>query len=116
MAVRREIEIEASPDEVWEALIDEERREDWLGEGEGSGEGSGEGLGEGERTIEIEEADPPHRLVWWWSSDGAGGGEGPTRVEISIVAVPAGARVIVTESVPSFPLPALAAAVALVAV
>ncbi len=97
MAVRREIEIEASPEEVWEALVDEERRDDWLGEDD--------------REIEVEAADAPHRLVWWWS----GGDEPPTRVEFSIVAVPAGARVVVTESVPSFPLPALAAAVALVA-
>ncbi|MEA2475429.1 MAG: hypothetical protein QOE06_3344, partial [Thermoleophilaceae bacterium] len=32
MSVRREIEIEASPDEVWDALATEEGREAWLDE------------------------------------------------------------------------------------
>ncbi len=93
MPVRREIEVEASPEEVWEALVDEERRDDWLDEPG--------------REIDVEEAQAPHRLVWWWSD----GDEPPTRVEFSIVAVPRGTRVVVTESVPEFPLAELAARV-----
>lgn len=91
MAVRREIDVEASPEEVWEALATEEGRERWLGEPE--------------REIHIELIDAPHRLVWWW----AGAEEPATRVEFVVVAAPAGARVIVTESVPSFPLAMFAA-------
>ncbi len=34
MAVRREIEVDASPEEVWEALVTEEGRERWLDEPE----------------------------------------------------------------------------------
>ena len=60
------------------------------------------------REIEVEEADAPRRLVWSWSE----GDDPPTRVEFSIVAVPDGARVVVTETVPMFPLPALAAGLA----
>ncbi|MGD0197432.1 MAG: SRPBCC family protein [Solirubrobacteraceae bacterium] len=95
--VSREIEVEAPPEDVWEALVDEDHRERWLDEPA--------------REIEIVEADAPHRLVWHWS-DGA---QPPTRVEIDVLRVAAGSRVIVTESVPAFPLPALAACFALVA-
>jgi len=97
MALTREIEIEATPDEVWEALATEEGRDEWLED-------------DPERTIHVERADPPHRLVWWWWS----GDEPASRVEVLVVAAPAGARVVVTESVPSFPLAALAARFALV--
>ena len=97
MSVTREIDVEATPEEVWEALVTEEGRERWLGEPE--------------RDIHVEEADAPHRLVWWW----AGVDEPATRVEFLVVASPAGSRVVVTESAPSFPLAMLAMSFALVA-
>jgi uncharacterized protein YndB with AHSA1/START domain len=98
MPVRREIEVEAPPEDVWEALVDADRRADWLGE-------------EG-RQIDVEEVQAPSRLVWWWSA-----GQGPpTRVEVQIVGVPAGSRVVVTESLPAFPLGALASCFTAVAV
>jgi uncharacterized protein YndB with AHSA1/START domain len=98
MAVRREIHVEASPEEVWEALVSEEGRERWLDEPE--------------RDIHVEVLDTPKRLVWWWAS-----AEQPaTRVEFLVVAAPLGTRVVVTESLPSsFPLARLAASFALVA-
>ena len=94
MAVRREIEVDAPPEEVWEALATREGRERWLDEPE--------------RDIHVELLDAPHRLVWWW----AGAEEPATRVEFLIVAgteSQAPTRVIVTESEPSFPLAMLAA-------
>jgi uncharacterized protein YndB with AHSA1/START domain len=98
MAVRREIEVEATPEEVFEALATEEGRERWLSEPE--------------REIHVEVLDAPHRVVWWWS----GAEEPATRVEFVVVAsgpeLPT--RVIVTESVPRFPLAALAASFQLV--
>jgi uncharacterized protein YndB with AHSA1/START domain len=95
--VRREVEIDASPEEVFEALVTEEGRDRWLQEPE--------------REIHIESADPPNRLVWWWATE-----EQPaTRVAFQIVALPSGTRVVVTESTPSFPLAAMAASLALVA-
>ena len=69
MAVRREIDVDASPEEVWEALVTQEGRERWLDEPE--------------RDIHVELLDAPHRLVWWW----AGAEEPATRVEFLIVAV-----------------------------
>jgi uncharacterized protein YndB with AHSA1/START domain len=95
--VRREVEVEASPEEVFEALVTEEGRERWLEEPE--------------RQIHIESADPPERLSWWWTSES----EPATRVEFRILACPRGARVVVTESAPTFPLLALAASFELVA-
>jgi len=92
MDTRREIEIEATPEEVWEALATEERREEWLDEAP-------------EREILVETAEEPHRLVWWWWTEDAPA----TRVEVLVVAAPAGTRVVVIESEPSFPLATLAA-------
>jgi uncharacterized protein YndB with AHSA1/START domain len=98
MSVRREVEIEAAPEEVWESLATEKGRERWLED-------------DPEREIHVEVVEEPSRLVWWWGHDD----EQPTRVEFLVVAAPAGTRVIVTESAPSFPLTALAASFALVA-
>jgi uncharacterized protein YndB with AHSA1/START domain len=95
MPAQREIEIEATPEEVWETLTTEEGRERWLED-------------DPAREIHVELADEPSRLVWWWWS----GDEPATRVEFLVVAVPAGARVIVTETMPSFPLARLASAFA----
>lgn len=90
MSTWREIEIEATPEEVWDALVTEEGRERWLGEPG--------------REIQVESAEPPHRLVWWWWE----GEEPATRVEFLVVAAPAGARVLVAETAPSVPLARLA--------
>lgn len=87
---RTEVDVEATPEEVWEALVSEERREDWLHEPD--------------REVYIEVVQAPSRLVWWW-----GGEEEPaTRVEFEIVAVPRGTRIVVTESEPDFPISLLA--------
>jgi len=96
MPVRREIEVKAPPEDVWEALIDEDRRADWLDEPG--------------RAVDVEVVEAPSRLVWWWSS-GARDEEVLTRVEVLVEAVGSGSsRVVVVESVPAFPLPALAMA------
>jgi uncharacterized protein YndB with AHSA1/START domain len=99
MAVRREIDVDATPEEVFEALATEEGRERWLSEPE--------------REIHVEVLDAPHRVVWWW----AAADEPATRVEFLVVAA-GGAdpmtRVVVTESVPRFPLATLASGFRLV--
>jgi uncharacterized protein YndB with AHSA1/START domain len=96
MAATREIEVEATPEEVWEALTTEDGRERWLED-------------EPNREIHVELADEPSRLVWWWWS----GAEEATRVEFLVVAVPGGTRLLVTESIPSFPVAGFASAFAL---
>jgi uncharacterized protein YndB with AHSA1/START domain len=84
-SVRREVEIEATPEEVWESLATDAGRDRWLED-------------DPDREIHVERADEPSRLVWWWWS----GDEPATRVEFLVVAAPAGTRVVVTETVPSF--------------
>ncbi len=93
--VRREVDIDAAPEQVWDALATEEGREAWLEP-------------DPERELEVEHAEPPERLVWWWWR----GDEQPRKVELQVVAVPWGSRVIVTESEPQFPLPQLCASFA----
>jgi uncharacterized protein YndB with AHSA1/START domain len=98
-SVTREVVIDADPEKVWETLASEEGRERWLLDEEG------------DREIQVEVAEEPHRLVWWWSRED----ERPTRVEFLVVGEPAGTRVIVTETAPRFPLTMLACSFALVA-
>jgi hypothetical protein len=62
------------------------------------------------RLLGSESEDPPHRLVWWWWE----GDQASTRVEFLVVAAPAGARVLVSETAPPVPLARLAASLAAV--
>ncbi|HEY2217205.1 MAG TPA: hypothetical protein VGH21_06895 [Solirubrobacteraceae bacterium] len=96
MPARREVDVDASPEEVWEALVTEEGRENWLQEPD--------------RDVYVELVEAPSRLVWWW----VGEDEPATRVEFEIVAAPAGTRVVVTESEPAFPIAMLATSFATV--
>jgi uncharacterized protein YndB with AHSA1/START domain len=91
--VAREVLVEASPEDVWEAIATEEGRERWLQEGD-------------ERDVRVVLAEEPAHLVWWWSPDGPH--EEPSRVEFLIRAVAGGTRVLVVETAPRFPLEMLA--------
>ncbi len=93
----RRIDIEAEPEEVWEALTTGEGRERWLEDAP-------------DHEIVVESEDAPHRLVWWWWR----GDEPPTRVEFLVVPVETGTRVVVTERAPAVPMARLARACALV--
>jgi uncharacterized protein YndB with AHSA1/START domain len=93
--VERDIEIKASPEEIWEAVTTDEGRERWLDD---------------DREVLVEVVDEPRRFVWWWAGE-----EAWSRVEVRLVPAVSGTRVIVTESVPSFPLTALASGFAVMA-
>ena len=98
--VKREIEIDAAPEDVWEAVTDAER---WLGDEVDAPDGLEAGSefvvrdAGGERHGCVEAADPPGRLVWWWWRED----EPATRVEVLVVAAPAATRVVVVESAPT---------------
>ncbi|HEX5225479.1 MAG TPA: SRPBCC family protein [Solirubrobacteraceae bacterium] len=97
MGVVREVDIDAPPEDVWDALVTEEGRGRWLGDDA--------------PAVEIESFEPHHRLVWHWRDD-----DGVTStVDFRIVSVPAGSRVIVTETEPALPLASLSASFAMVA-
>jgi uncharacterized protein YndB with AHSA1/START domain len=88
----RSVVIDADPEDVWEAIVDDAAREAWLDD---------------DRPIDIESVEEGRRLVWWWAGD-----EGMSRVEVELVPLVSGTRVTVTESFPAFPLTALSTAFA----
>ena len=77
MEVTREVVLEAPLDEVWEALTDPERVDEWFSE-------DGE-----ERDLTIEEVETGRRVAYTWE-DGD--------VAIVLEEVDAGTRVVVTET------------------
>jgi uncharacterized protein YndB with AHSA1/START domain len=99
MQVEREIVVPESPDEVWEALTEPERLEEWFAtEAELDARPGGEGVfrwGDGdERRAVVREAEPGERLVLDWDD----GGE----VAIELAETDEGTRVRVVESSPQF--------------
>lgn len=94
MDVTREIDLEAPPEEVWEALTDEEKLSEWFANDvELDPEPGGEGLfrwddGD-ERHAFVEEVEPGRRFVFTWDE---------SRVVIELEEIPAGTRVTVVES------------------
>jgi len=94
IAVKREVELEAPPDEVWKALTDADELAEWFANDvELEPEPGGEGVfrwddGE-ERHAQVEEVELERRFVFTW--DGS-------RVEIELEEVPVGTRVTVVES------------------
>jgi len=99
-AVTREVVVDASEEEVWQAIATEDGRDRWLAR-------------DSDTDVEVEVSEQPERLVWWWTSEPGGA---RTRVEFLIDAVAAGTRVIVIESAPRFPLEMLASSMMLLAV
>src|SRR6266545_4605774 len=96
--VERETQVEASPEEVWEALTDEDRLEEWLApEVELDPTEGGEISvrdGDDERTGTVETVEEGERFAFTWSRTG----EGESFVEFTIEALPGGSRVIVVET------------------
>jgi uncharacterized protein YndB with AHSA1/START domain len=96
--VERETMVEASPEEVWEALTDEDRLEEWLApEVELDPFEGGEIAvrdGDEERTGTVETLEENERFAFTWSRPG----EGESFVEFTIEALPGGSRVTVVET------------------
>jgi uncharacterized protein YndB with AHSA1/START domain len=96
--VERETLIEASPDEVWEALTDEDRLEEWLApEVELDPSEGGEISvrdGDDHRTGTVETVEEGERFAFTWSRPG----EGESFVEFTIEALPGGSRLTVVET------------------
>ncbi|MEJ7786369.1 MAG: hypothetical protein WKF96_16315 [Solirubrobacteraceae bacterium] len=93
--VEHEVEIEATPEEVWEAIATDEGRQRWLDD---------------DREVLVEVVEKPTRLVWWWAGEDAW-----SRVEVTLAPAVSATRVVVRETVPTFPLVALASGLARVA-
>ena len=102
--VERETVLPASPDEVWEALTDDDRLAQWLADDvefdpvEGGALNTRDEDGEA-RTGTVETVIERERLAFTWAAPGGD----PSRVEFTVEAVPAGTRLIVTETAISGP-------------
>ena len=96
--VERETLVEATPAEVWEALTDEDRLEEWLApEVELDPIEGGEisvGDGEERRFGTVERVEENERFAFTWSRPG----EGESFVEFTIEGLPGGSRVTVVET------------------
>jgi uncharacterized protein YndB with AHSA1/START domain len=99
MEVEREIVFPSSPEEVWEALTEPERLEEWFANDvELDAREGGEGVfrwddGE-ERHAVVREAEPGVRLVLDWDDDG--------RVVLELEPVEGGTRLHVVETSPEW--------------
>jgi uncharacterized protein YndB with AHSA1/START domain len=91
-AVTRSVDVDAEVEDVWQALATDEGRQSWIEP-------------DPDRFLIVESSEWPDRISWWWWS-----AEQPaTHVALRVVAIPSGARVIVTETGPSnFPVAQLA--------
>jgi uncharacterized protein YndB with AHSA1/START domain len=91
-AVRREIQIAAHPETVWEFLVQPEKATRWMGEAASLDPRPG-----GEYRVEVipgqvaagefVEVDPPPRLVWTWGwtpESQSPVAEGSTRIEVEL--------------------------------
>ncbi len=96
--VERETLVEATPEEVWEALTDEDRLEEWMApEVELDLVEGGEIAvrdGDDQRAGTVETLEEGERFAFTWSRPG----EGETFVEFTIEALPGGSRVTVVET------------------
>ena len=97
--VTRELVVEAEPSDVWDALTDPERLEEWFANDvELEAEPGGEGVfrwddGEERRAL-VEDVEVGRRFAFRWRDEA---GE-ETVVAFSLVEVAGGTRVVVTES------------------
>ncbi|HEY7267435.1 MAG TPA: SRPBCC domain-containing protein [Solirubrobacterales bacterium] len=96
--VERETMIDADPEEVWEALTDEDRLEEWLAPDVELDPVEGGEIsirdGDEERSGTVETLEENERFAFTWSRPG----EGESFVEFTIEALPGGSRVTVVET------------------
>src|ERR687888_83433 len=96
--VERETLVEATPEEVWEALTDEDRLEEWMAPEVDLDPVEGGEIsvrdGDEERRGTVETVEENERFAFTWSRPG----EGESFVEFTIEALPGGSRVTVVET------------------
>jgi uncharacterized protein YndB with AHSA1/START domain len=96
--VERETMVEASPEEVWEALTDEDRLEEWMAPDVELDPVEGGEIairdGDDQRNGTVETVEENERFAFTWSRPG----EGESFVEFTIEALPGGSRVTVIET------------------
>jgi uncharacterized protein YndB with AHSA1/START domain len=97
--VTRTVDLDATVDEVWTALTDDQERAAWFG-GDGQIDIRPGGVGEvagpdgSVQRIEVDTVEPGRRLGWRWSPKSGGAA---SDVEFVLDPLPRGARLTVTE-------------------
>ena len=97
--VTRTVELDATVDEVWTALTDDQERAAWFG-GDGTIDIRPGGVGEvsapdgSVQRVEVDTVEPGRRLGWRWSPKSGGAA---SDVEFVVESLPQGARLTVTE-------------------
>ena len=97
--IRKEIVLPAARDDVWDALTDADRLEDWFANDveldlrPGGGASFRWSNGEERRAI-VTEVEPERRLAFDWEDEGT--------VEFTLADDPAGTRLVVVESSPAW--------------
>jgi uncharacterized protein YndB with AHSA1/START domain len=99
MEIRREIELPAPREDVWEALTDPERLQDWFAnevelDATPGGSGTFRWTNGEERSAVVERVEPEERLVLRWDDDGM--------VELRLEDTDIGTRVVVRETSPEW--------------
>jgi uncharacterized protein YndB with AHSA1/START domain len=92
-SVEREIAIAASPETVWEFLVDSDKATRWMGTSASLDPRPGGGyrvqvIPANTAVGEFVELDPPRRLVYTWGWEPGGGSSlppGATRIEIDLI-------------------------------
>jgi uncharacterized protein YndB with AHSA1/START domain len=96
--VERETLVEATPEEVWEALTDEDRLEEWMAPEVDLDPVEGGEIsvrdGDDQRTGTVETVEESERFTFTWTRPG----EGESFVEFTLEPLPAGTRVRVVET------------------
>jgi uncharacterized protein YndB with AHSA1/START domain len=99
--VERETLLDATPDEVWDAISSESRLEEWLAdEVELDLVEGGDAVfrfEDEERRGTVERVEEGSGLAFTWARPG----EPPSLVELTVEALPAGTRLVVVESTPT---------------
>jgi uncharacterized protein YndB with AHSA1/START domain len=97
--VTRTVDLDATVDEVWTALTDDQERAAWFG-GDGKIDIRPGGVGEvwapdgSVQRVEVDTVEPGRRLGWRWSPKSGGAA---SDVEFVVESLPQGARLTVTE-------------------
>ena len=100
--VHRAVDLDAPPEEVWDAVTRPERLADWLEAGEVAfvaepgAPARFVGVDGEERVAVVEDVVPERRLAFrWWPE---GHGDAASRVELDLVPTPGGTRLTVVEA------------------
>ena len=100
--VTRSVDLDVAPEDVWEAIVDDDARSAWLGgETRLDPVPGGEGYAttdDGEhRRVRVDAVEPGRRLSFhWWADDG----DDLSVVELVVIPRPGGSTLTVTETMP----------------